>query len=202
VSPAYRLLPEANGSEILNDITDFWSWVRTSLPARIAEIRPHLTLDVHCTAATGESAGGYLALQSAFLQPAGTIKAVMAQYCTIYPDIALWNPRPADGGPAEAHAIIEKYLSGSPLGTVRLSSPFPATIELASPVKQTGCHRDWMGGDGRLTLEYGLRTAAELPPIWIMQGIDDQRVSFDFRRLLHRDAKASILLSRLTFCAL
>jgi len=28
ISPAYRLLPDADRSDILNDVQDFWTWVR------------------------------------------------------------------------------------------------------------------------------------------------------------------------------
>jgi acetyl esterase/lipase len=178
VSPAYRLLPESNGSDIIDDIIDFWSWIHTSLATRVAETWPHLTLDVDRAAAVGESAGGYLCLQSAFLLPAGTIKVVIAQYCALYSDIASWNPRPADGGPAEARAFIDKYISSIPPGGVRLSSPFPAMSELGFAMRDTGSWREWMGDDERTTLEYGLRTAASLPPLWIMQGTEDHIVSF------------------------
>jgi acetyl esterase/lipase len=175
VSPAYRLLPEASGSEILEDVKDFWEWVYKSLPTFVAEKWPGLTLDLDRTAALGESAGGYLALQSAFLFPSANIKAVMAQYCAIYPDIE-WYPRPAEP-PAEANAIVEAYVSQIKPGAIRLSSPFPALVDFGVALKQTGRHREWMGDDERLTINYCLRTTEKMPPIWIMQGTDDQIVS-------------------------
>lgn len=180
VSPAYRLLPESNGSEILEDVEDFWKWVQNYLPTFIAEKCPGLTVDLNRTATVGESAGGYLALQSAFLFPSANIKAVMASYCALYPDID-WVPQPSSP-PAEATAFVEAYLSQIKPGSVRVSSPFPALMDLGDALKQTGRHREFMGDDERLTINYCLRTAEKMPPIWIIQGIDDTIVSFAKKR--------------------
>lgn len=32
IAPDYRLLPEANGVDILSDLEDFWQWLHNSLP--------------------------------------------------------------------------------------------------------------------------------------------------------------------------
>jgi acetyl esterase/lipase len=175
VSPAYRLLPEASGSDILEDIKNFWEWVHKSFPTFVAEKWPGLTVDLNRTATLGESAGGYLALQSALLFPSANIKVVMAQYCALYPDIE-WYPQPSSP-PAEANAFIEAYLSKIKPRTIRLSSPFPAMLDFGGALKKAGRHREFMGDDERLTINYCLRTAEKMPPIWIMQGIQDSIVS-------------------------
>jgi len=179
VSPAYRLLPEANGSDILDDVADFWEWVRSSLPGLLAEKCPGLSLDLDRTAVVGESAGGFLSLQSAFLWPEARIRVVLAQYCGMYPDITSYNQRPAVV-PPEADEFIDRYLAQIKPGTIRLSSPFPALMDLGMAMRQTGRHREWLGNDERLTLGYGLKAAKSIPPIWVMQGKDDQIVSFKF----------------------
>ena len=140
---------------------------------------PGLTLDLERTAVFGESAGGYLSLQSALLFPSAAIKVVMAQYCALYPDIAAWNT-PPDEVPLSADAFINAYIAQIKPGTIRLSSPFPALGDLGQAMRQTGRRREWLGDDERLTLDYGLRTAEKVPPLWIMQGIDDQMVSLTF----------------------
>ena len=58
VDPAYRLLPEASGSDVLRDVEDFWAWVHTSLAATITSLHQGLTIDLDRIAACGESAGG------------------------------------------------------------------------------------------------------------------------------------------------
>lgn len=144
----------------------------------MAEKWPGLTLDLDRTAVFGESAGGYLSLQSALLFPplSTQIKVVMAQYCAIYPDIAEWNPRSAEVQP-EADELVDAYSANIKPGTIRLSSPFPALGDLGLAMQQTGRHREWLGDDEHLRLDYCLRTAEKVPPLWILQGIDDQRVS-------------------------
>lgn len=142
----------------------------------MAEKWPGLTLNLDSIAAFGESAGGYLCLQSAFLFPSAQIKAVMAQYCALYPDITQWNPRPAEVLPA-ADAFINSYMVQNKPETIRLSSPYPALGNLGQAIRQTGGHRDLLGDDKRLTLDYGLRTVKKVPLVWIMQGTNDQIVS-------------------------
>ncbi|THV75269.1 alpha/beta-hydrolase [Aureobasidium pullulans] len=75
VTPNYRLLPEANGREVLDDINDFWSWVKTSLPSEVAKMAKGVEVDTTNTLVAGESAGGYLAIQSSLLRPSAGIKA-------------------------------------------------------------------------------------------------------------------------------
>jgi acetyl esterase/lipase len=60
VTPDYRLIPEANGSDILADVKDFWDWVKESLPAKVLEISNAISLDLSRVAVGGESAGEYV----------------------------------------------------------------------------------------------------------------------------------------------
>ncbi|KAH7190135.1 Alpha/Beta hydrolase protein [Fusarium oxysporum] len=123
VSPSYRLLPEATGSDILCDISEFWAWVHSDLSAAVSAILPNIVIDLTRIAAGGESAGGYLALQSAFLFPEMAIRLVMAQYPTL--DIS--HPK-FHSGPSRAPSkasIVDEYLKHLKPGAIRLSSPFP-----------------------------------------------------------------------------
>jgi hypothetical protein len=99
----------------------------------------------------------------------------MGQYCAIYPDIK-WRPGPADGA-VEANKFIEAYLAQIKPGAIRLSSPFPERMDLGEAMRQSGRYNEWMGEDKRLRLDYCLRTAEKIPPIWIIQGVEDSRVS-------------------------
>jgi hypothetical protein len=123
---------------------------------------------------TGESAGGYLALQSGILFPSANIQVVMAQYPAIYPDIE-WVPRPAEV-PSEAQALVDAYIAKTK-GTIRLQTPWPTMMDFGNALRQTGRHYEIMGDDERLTLDYGLRKAEKIPPLWIMQGTEDRIVS-------------------------
>lgn len=54
VSPDYRLMPEATGMEIFEDILDAWNWVYKDLPAHLGnDIKP----DFDKILIEGDSAG-------------------------------------------------------------------------------------------------------------------------------------------------
>lgn len=83
VSPDYRLLPEATGWDILEDVRDFWHWMASELPKALHGSRSDIELDLGRIAVSGESAGGYLAAQS-FVVPDMTpaeivLRAVLMQ---------------------------------------------------------------------------------------------------------------------------
>ncbi|KAF7940549.1 uncharacterized protein EAE98_000676 [Botrytis deweyae] len=91
VMPDYRLLPEASGQEILEDVKDFWTWLASGvngLSSYLSGLNSNLSVDFEKVAVFGESAGGYLAIRSSLL-PEGFWgqtegfdgpKAVMAAY--------------------------------------------------------------------------------------------------------------------------
>ncbi|KAJ8104426.1 Alpha/Beta hydrolase protein [Lipomyces tetrasporus] len=152
VSPEYRLMPEANGAHILEDIKDFWAWVHKTLPIAISGLNPNLTLDLDRIATVGESASGYLAMQSGFLFPEAKVRVIMAQNCAMYPDVRMYNSHPTDPLEKE-NAFVDAYLKQLKPGAMRLSTPFPTMIDFA--------------------LDYCLRTTKEIPPMWIAQGTED-----------------------------
>lgn len=57
VSPDYRLLPEAKGMDILEDMDDFWKWVQTDLPGIVAARTGNSEVDLESVVVAGESAG-------------------------------------------------------------------------------------------------------------------------------------------------
>ncbi|KAK1836835.1 Alpha/Beta hydrolase protein [Podospora conica] len=179
ISPQYRLLPEATGTDLMDDISDFWTWFRSpALPARLSPTQ---------VLAAGESAGGYLSIQSALLfNPAAGIRAVAATYPAQYPDVAAYNVRHSGvvvGG--EDDAVVDAYLGAVRRGEkkVRVSTPWGTYAEgegLIQAMGPTGRHREMMGGDGRLTLGGGLEVArgrgGEGAAVWIVQGREDDLV--------------------------
>src|SRR6187431_3372559 len=98
-------MPEANGSDILDDVKDLWDWVHTTLPSLVQSKWSNLIVDLDKIAAWGESAGGYLALQSALLFPGAKIKAVISQYCCLHPDVM--KDHYSMSSDPEAHAVID-----------------------------------------------------------------------------------------------
>jgi acetyl esterase/lipase len=185
VSPAYRLLPEAKGGDILDDVKDFWTWVRSSLPSKIAERWPHISLDVDRAAVFGESAGGYLSIQSAFLCPEANIKLIMPQYGAMFPDINEYSAKPSPHL-SESNSAIDTYLKNMKPGAIRSLSPYPTFGPFVGAVAITGRYRELLGDDERLTLDYGLKSIKSLPAIWVAQGTDDPIVSLRYPRPLRR----------------
>ncbi|KAM0415800.1 hypothetical protein ACHAPT_013261 [Fusarium lateritium] len=173
VSPEYRLLPEARSSDILDDVAQFWDWTHNSLPSILSDRWPGLLLDLDRIATAGESAGGFLALQSATLFPAARIKLVMAQYCALDIENPAYNPAPRSP-PADDY--LHAYLKSLKPGSIRLSSPFPEILDLLQAIVGAGQHREVIGPDERMNIRRNIRRAEKLPAIWIAQGTDDTLV--------------------------
>lgn len=59
LSPNYRLLPEANAAELIQDVYDFWDWVMHGRADDLLrqENMSHLEIDLSKVLVLGESAG-------------------------------------------------------------------------------------------------------------------------------------------------
>lgn len=102
VLPDYRLMPGVSSAlEILQDVQDFFVWLfegdfKTHLPTGLCANLDNLLV-------SGESAGGWLAIQSGFILGPSKIKAVIAQYPMIDMRDDHWSAK-----------VEGKYLQGSP----------------------------------------------------------------------------------------
>ncbi|OJJ01284.1 hypothetical protein ASPVEDRAFT_82808 [Aspergillus versicolor CBS 583.65] len=140
VSPNYRLLPEASGSDILEDINDVWAWLRSGAmdqaiqKAGYDNIKPNIDKTLLVGESAGkfglysrlllphhgfqltiwmESKGGYLAMQLALSYPSH-IRALIGAY----PILDLKSPfyteayaKPIIGVPNVPSDIIETHLA-------------------------------------------------------------------------------------------
>lgn len=84
MNPDYRLLPESSGLDILEDLQHLFEWVHSSLASHLSALPSHpgITPNLDRILVTGESAGGYMALQSLILASRShpPIAAVIAHY--------------------------------------------------------------------------------------------------------------------------
>lgn len=80
VTGDYRLIPGSNGLDIIEDLSDFWSWIRKDFKQQVTLFRAGIEVDLSKIIVQGESTGGHLALQSGFLQAPGYIKAIIAAH--------------------------------------------------------------------------------------------------------------------------
>ncbi|KAL2153509.1 hypothetical protein VTH82DRAFT_4664 [Thermothelomyces myriococcoides] len=171
----------------------------------------HVVPDLNRLAAVGESAGGYLALRSGLhlhheatttttttTTTTGTgsgsspspssssgstpgIRAVIAQYPSMFTDLSAFDAVPAGGPDAAIRALVAEWAAARlASGTRRVSAPWPGDLEATFGALTNGLVRELVLGpdpEGRLTLRDTLeRTVESPPPIWIVQGDDDNLV--------------------------
>ncbi|GLA62231.1 hypothetical protein AtubIFM55763_003541 [Aspergillus tubingensis] len=171
VTPNYRLIPESKGIDILDDVKDFWAWLHSSLPTEVGRARKGLSPQLSKVAVAGESAGGYLSLQSAFLFPEARISVVLAQYATLDIDSPFYNPPPPS--PPSGHSIVNEYLAKLKSSSVRVSSPMPDRWDLCEAILAEGRHREFIGNEDKVRLMSTLEQAQNPPAIWLAQGDKD-----------------------------
>ena len=171
--------------DILDDVKLFWHWVSEDLPALTAtwHARPNLS---HLACA-GSSAGGYLAVQSALLFPdlskikflislAGSLYTEIPHYRIPGPKVILGKKPPP---PWKAERIIREYVKNVKPGAIRTSGDPVEMWEFLTCVLQQAYLPRWLGmqKDQRLDVVGNLEKAGNLPPIWLVQGLQDSVVS-------------------------
>ncbi|KAL6237492.1 hypothetical protein BDW75DRAFT_228678 [Aspergillus navahoensis] len=189
VSPNYRLMPQATGLEIYDDIEDFWAWLRSpALQELLARHKTPTQLDLDRILVGGESAGGLLSINTS-LTHASDIRATIALYPTLdlsSPDFA--KPR-TDLLPFGQH--FPESLIEDVLGPVRDGGPVsslaaPEYVPVMCAAIQYGRLGEWYarGSDGseRQNLLYPVRRledpGVQVPVggITIIQGKQDSVV--------------------------
>ncbi|PNP75979.1 hypothetical protein FNYG_10537 [Fusarium nygamai] len=186
VSCDYRLLPESNGVEILQDIEDVWSWVQSSLSEAIGTMTSGKSrADLGKVLLAGESAGGYLAIQLALRHPTA-FRAVIASYpmidmrsdhfCKVY-------PKQMGQYPQIDYEIVSQHLKQLPDGpqpTTRAISNLPiAMVQHGTYTSFFGEHRNLFPIE---QLEDNPQLPLELPFIWLHHGNDDSEVPIEGSR--------------------
>lgn len=184
VAPDYRLLPEACGADILQDMDAFWTWFLGTLPSMAAceswSVRP----DVDHIVCAGHSAGASIAAHSALERPDAGIKALVSFYGALFdsPDFKIARPRMIAGSwpppPREAEAKIRSYIRRTK-GTVRTDGDPAEMWELFTSILQQGrlpriFHQR---PDPRLNILGRIEAKKSLPPIWLVHGQNDSVVS-------------------------
>ncbi|KAH6649116.1 putative polyketide synthase [Truncatella angustata] len=184
VAPDYRLLPEASGADIVDDLHSFWTWFLEILPS-ITEreswgVRPDLSRII----CAGHSAGGTLALLSALERPEVAVKAVLSLYGPLddsVPELKISRPRMILGSwpppPRRAEATIRSYVQKT-RGKVRTDGDPTEMWELVTCILQQGRLPRMMNQrpDPRLDVIATIKKNGILPPIWMIHGENDSVV--------------------------
>lgn len=186
IAPDYRLLPEATGADIMDDMHAFWNWFLHSLP-EIAESESwDRWPDAHRVICAGHSAGGTIALHSALQRPDVAVRAVLSLYGPLYydvPQLRMARPRPILGvmppPPRQAEGIIRAYVQQTK-GTVRTAGDVLEMWGLVACILQQGRLPRLMMArpDRRLDALAAIERRNWCPPIWVVHGDSDSVVRY------------------------
>ncbi|KAF7551735.1 hypothetical protein G7Z17_g4791 [Cylindrodendrum hubeiense] len=189
ISPDYRLLPEVKGRDILDDFKEFWAWFESGSPQQhlLSAGRSDIIIDPERHLLIGESAGGYLAIQSVlsqFTRP----RAIIALYPMLDLKSEYYNTsyeKPICGVPNFPNEAVSDFLESISERPVITEANPPLRLDLALAVVQNGRLLEILGEDPDLfPLE---RIAAPeflsgghgkplLPPSCIFHGREDSAV--------------------------
>lgn len=149
ILPDYRLLPGVSSAlDILQDVQDFFVWLfegdfDTHLPAG-------LCANLDSMLVSGDSAGGWLAIQSGFILGPSKIKVVIAQYPMIDMRDDHWSAKVKgkylQGSPTVEQKVLEKILSAGNERIVTNRIP-PEGGELYIDLVQQGRYDELFGQD-------------------------------------------------------
>ncbi|KAF8848184.1 alpha/beta-hydrolase [Acephala macrosclerotiorum] len=182
ISANYRLLPDSNGLEMMSDISDLWKWVENELPSYLKQIGSEITPDLDKVIVYGESAGGYLAIQSGLMKP-DLVKAVIGAYPITYVD-SDWYAKPSTdkapfGTPQLPRNILDDYIAAIKPGSIFTSALPPARIPMGVVALQNGLFPQLMGTDDSLYPDRVLAKKSgddKVPYLYILHGRDDTAV--------------------------
>jgi acetyl esterase/lipase len=194
VAPNHRLLPEATGAEIMEDLHDFWKWLHNHLETYLKgeAASKNVTADFSKILVAGESAGGYLSIQSALGSAGapGTVKACIATYPVLDIKSRFYSEeyeKSIFGAPTLPKDILANYLkqvrnasdAGSPL--VVTSATPPERVPFALSMVQQGLYPKLMGQEKILYPYERIEEVkkGDLPPTFICHGRDDSAVPVD-----------------------
>ncbi|ETS77693.1 hypothetical protein PFICI_09755 [Pestalotiopsis fici W106-1] len=187
ISPNYRLLPEANGIDVIEDLKAFWAWFRDGEPQRYLDSlgRTPLSLDTNHLLLVGESAGGYLALQSVLLHMSRP-QAMILLYPMIDMHSDYYNTRfekTIVGVPNISEDVIDAALQSFHAHKHYVTEADPPTrLDLAISIVQNGRLGEFLGSEEILypldLLRSGDKEIAvsKLPPLFILHGEQDTAV--------------------------
>lgn len=189
VTPDYRLLPESTGLDILQDAADFYTWLFT--PGNLSAYLPNnIHPDLDHILVTGESAGGWHAVQAGLLHPS-RIAAIISHYPMIDLRSSHFSGAPPPEGkqvfnpprPQLDSAILHSYIAklrGDEIVPFRIP---PEGEAHAVVMIQQGLYGELFGTDEKLYALEMLDRMSTFPPTWILHGVEDSVVPVEGTRL-------------------
>ena len=127
----------------------------------------------------GDSTGGWLAIQSAIMQPAGSIKAVIG----LYPQLDMRDPfyntkfeKRLFGMPMLPTEVVDAHVEAMAPGAVVTSAHLPARLDLACSMVQNGRVTEFLGEAKDLFPVEMVATVESMPAVLILHGSEDTAV--------------------------
>ena len=173
-------MPEATGTDILDDISDVWKWVHNDLQSflsRTVESAPQVDF-VHVLV-VGESGGSWLAMQSALRQPAGSIKAVIGLYPLLDLRDHFYNARfekKIFGSPMLPNEIVDEHVAAMAPGAAVTSDSQPSRVQVMYSMLQNGRMVEFLGESKELFPIEMVAMAEDMPAVLIVHGKEDSVV--------------------------
>ena len=170
-------MPEANGSDILTDVSDLWKWVHNDLQSfvsRSATVAPQI--DLAHVLVVGDSSGGWLAMQSAITQPAGSIKAVIGLYPQLDMRDDFYNTKFEKqllGMPMLPSEIVDEHVTAMAPGAVVTSVNGPSRLDIACSMLQNGRVVEFLGEAKELFPVEMVALVDSMPAVLIAHGSED-----------------------------
>ncbi|KAF2030302.1 alpha/beta-hydrolase, partial [Setomelanomma holmii] len=197
VLPNYRLVPEHTGDDILEDIADFYTWFHESLPTYLASKEPTIELDFSKVLVSGESAGGWCALQSTLSQPESTFKACLIQYPVVNAFPVSPDHLPF-GFPIPPKEELDELIAAIKPGTVLTSVTPPARNDVSMMLRAHGRWDEVFGVGKHLMPDTRVEDAKFLAPTYIIHGGDDTIVPVKWTRAFVEKTKKVLPEAQIT----
>ena len=180
VSADYRLIPEATGTDILADLSDLWIWVHSNLQSFVSHTAAAAPqIDFAHTLVVGDSAGGWLAMQSALTQPAGSIKGVIG----LYPLLDIRDPyystkleKQLLGMPMLPTKVIDAHVATMTPGAVVTNASLPLRADIMCSMVRNGRILEFLGETQELFPVETVTLAEHMPALLILHGKEDSAV--------------------------
>jgi acetyl esterase/lipase len=170
VTPDYRLRPESQLADSIDDMRDFWKWVQTSLPQL-----PGIEVDVSNLAVVGESAGGTFAGQAALLDMIHPIRVIIMQYPVLNIEGHLeWLESSPDAQKIPT-SLLDDHVANVIPGHIVTRVPNGLRVDLLTSMLQNGRFAD-IKSHPYLDPIHSLEKAGPLPPVFLFHGRHDTSV--------------------------
>ncbi|KAK7729620.1 hypothetical protein SLS57_002108 [Botryosphaeria dothidea] len=168
VTPNYRLLPESNAIDILEDMDDLWDWLTPGLDNLLgSSARPGIQADRTRIMTVGESAGGYLSMQFALDHAQEGVRAAIAECAAL--DIRAVAAAGAQQNASATTSGKRDDCSEPPV----IADPSLSRFGMIDEIVQKGKLLDYFPHVERVHPIDRVRNGTYVPPLFLIHGLND-----------------------------